>query len=212
MDADRKAGYQERAAAEREKVAAQLEAYRRARGNDLELEAPDTAEDGGGGGPKDPLELVFPANRIRKICKLDPDVKNVSKEALQLVVKAAELFTTNLGAEAVKVARFSNRRKLLPEDVAHVCTHRDKYTFLKDDMKDLVKWQREAARKDKKKKAADAAALAAATSSAASAAGSTGEDQTIVGGESSNHKSKKDAKQEAAIAGSKPLTSYFSAK
>ena len=41
---------------------------------------------------------------------------------------------TKLGLESVRVARLQNRRKLLPDDVAHVCSHREQFLFLKDDL------------------------------------------------------------------------------
>jgi histone H3/H4 len=167
MDDDAKAPYHERAAAEKEKYGVYMKEAL-ARGDQFTLEGgPGTGKPSGTTGP---LDMVYPAAKVRKICKLDPEVKNVSREALQLIVKAAELFTVAIGKESVKVARFNNRRKLLPEDVAHVCVHRDAFTFLKDDVKDLVRWQREAARKEKKQKesaAKEAAAVAAKDSDGA---------------------------------------------
>lgn len=89
--------------------------------------------------PSDANDLVFPVARVRKIAKLDPEVKTLSKEALQLVVKSAELALSKLGKESVKVARLENRRTLMAQDVAHVCAHREAFRFLKDDIKDLTK-------------------------------------------------------------------------
>ena len=83
--------------------------------------------------------MDFPVARIRKICKLDPEVRGLSKEALLLVTKCAELSLEKLGKESVQVAQLQNRRKLLPDDVAHVCAHREQFLFLKDDVKDLLR-------------------------------------------------------------------------
>jgi DNA-directed RNA polymerase I subunit RPA43 len=130
MSDDEKKGYQESAAKERERVSQELEAWAAA-GGKLDI---DTK-----GGPKDPLALDFPVARIRKICKLDPEVRGLSKEALLLVTKCAEMFLQKLGKETVRVAQLQNRRKLLPEDVAQVCAHREQFLFLKDDVKDLLK-------------------------------------------------------------------------
>jgi histone H3/H4 len=179
--------YQQRAAKEREQVAAQLEEYNKAlikAGIQVEdLIADDAKKKNGGiGGPKDPLELVLPVARIRKIAKLDPEVKNLSKEALHLVVKCTELFTAKLGQESTGMARMQNRRKLLPQDVAHVCQHREPFLFLKEDIQDLVAAQLQAK-----------------------------EQQEDEHGDTTTTKalSKKDAIREAAASGSKPLTSYF---
>jgi len=92
-------------------------------------------------GPSHPSNsgLIFPVARIKKIAKLDPEVRGMSKDALLLITRCAELATSKLGLESVKVARAQNRRKLLPEDVAHVCSTREQFIFLKDDIKDLVR-------------------------------------------------------------------------
>ncbi|KAG7353151.1 HMG high mobility group box-containing protein [Nitzschia inconspicua] len=182
--------YQQKAAKEREQVAAQLEEYNKAL-QKAGLQVEDLIDYDGktkkNNGPKDPLEMVFPVARIRKIAKLDPEVKNLSKEALQLVVKCAELFTAKLGQETTGVARMQNRRTLLPQDVAHVCRHRDPFLFLKDDIQDLVVAQQQHA-KDQQQ-----------------------EDENAEGATTSKAPSKKDALREAAASGSKPLTAYFGA-
>ena len=130
LSAEEKKIYQDRAAKERQRVSQELEAYKAAGGKDLDL--PSTKA-------KDPLATILPVARIRKICKLDPEVRGLSKEALLLVTKCSELMLQKLGKETVKVAQLQNRRKLLPDDVAHVCSHREQFLFLKDDVKDLVR-------------------------------------------------------------------------
>eukprot|EP00537_Pseudo-nitzschia_pungens_P013994 CAMPEP_0172385930 /NCGR_PEP_ID=MMETSP1061-20121228/3536_1 /TAXON_ID=37318 /ORGANISM="Pseudo-nitzschia pungens, Strain cf. pungens" /LENGTH=391 /DNA_ID=CAMNT_0013115125 /DNA_START=300 /DNA_END=1475 /DNA_ORIENTATION=- len=174
--------FQAVAAREKEAARIELEAYRALHG-DKALETAqqhphhDESHEAAG-------DLVFPVARIRKIAKLDPEVKTLSKEALQLVVRSTEMALAKLGAECVKVARIQNRRTLLPEDVAHVCAHRDVFGFLKDDIRDLAVALAE--RKNESSSSSSAAAAAAA---------------------GSNSKTEK-ARREAA-AGSKPLTSYF---
>lgn len=89
--------------------------------------------------------VIFPIGRIRKICKLDPDVKGISKESAMLITKAAEMFCAKLGKECVTVAQMQNRRKLLPEDVVDVCSTKESFMFLRPDIKDLRKQQVEEA-------------------------------------------------------------------
>jgi histone H3/H4 len=134
LPTEEKESYQQRAAQERERIAKELEAWKAA-GGVLET------DNGGDGSQKDPSALIFPLGRIRKICKLDPEVRGMSKEALLLITKCAELATSKLGQETVRVAQLQNRRKLLPEDIANVCSNREQFLFLKDDVKDLVKDQ-----------------------------------------------------------------------
>jgi len=131
MSAEEKLVYQNKAAAEREQLALDLEAWKAAGGvvTDPVTHAPQT----------DPGALVFPPARVRKICKLDPEVKGLSKEALLLICKSAELALIKLGSESVRVAQIQNRRKLLPDDVAQVCATREPFFFLRDDVQDMVR-------------------------------------------------------------------------
>ncbi|CAB9521519.1 HMG (high mobility group) box [Seminavis robusta] len=134
LSEEEKAPYQEKAALEREEVAKRLEQLKEA-GIDLStLPGAATANESDNA-------LVFPLARMRKICKLDPEVKGMSKEALLLITKCAELVTAKLGIETVKIAQIQNRRKLLPDDVAEVCQSRDPFLFLRDDVRDLVREQ-----------------------------------------------------------------------
>jgi len=131
LSADEKQVYQLKAAQERERVQHQMEAWKAAGGV---AELPESKYDSSN-------SLVFPVARIRKICKLDADVRGLSKEALLLITKAAELALTKLGAESVRVASIQNRRKLLPDDVAQVCSSREQFLFLREDIQDLTRNQ-----------------------------------------------------------------------
>jgi histone H3/H4 len=181
MSATDKEKYQLQAAEERERVAKELQA------NPTLMDSTTLAEHGGnttnsgGNQPRDILSLVLPVARTRKICKLDPDVKGLSREALMLVTKCAELVTAKLALESVRVAQLQNRRKLLPDDVAQVCQTREQFLFLKDDVKDLVQEQRNVQRQHQQQNNINNAATGKAPSKA----------------------------QEAAAANTKPLTSYF---
>ncbi|KAL3811991.1 hypothetical protein ACHAXA_009609 [Cyclostephanos tholiformis] len=86
-------------------------------------------------------ELIFPVARIRKICKLDPDVKGISKESALLIAKATELFCSKLGRECAIMAQMQNRRKLVPGDVVEVCSAKEAFMFLRPDIIDMTKAQ-----------------------------------------------------------------------
>lgn len=137
MTSEEKQLYQSRASEERERVAADVkvweEQYASVAGVNW-VTADNSSKD-------DTSNLVYPAARIRKICKLDPDVRGLSKEALLIITKAAELFTAAIGRECVLVAQIQNRRKLLPDDLVQVCNSRERLEFLRDDIKDLTKIQ-----------------------------------------------------------------------
>lgn len=168
--------------------------------------------------------------RIKKIAKLDPEVRGISKDALLLITKCAELATSKLGTESVRVARAQNRRKLLPEDVAQVCSTREQFIFLKDDIKDLVREMLPA--KTDKNDQGKAAAQNRAEANIEAAAGTKrlasyfGGDVDGEGSENAvalAQASKRDKKESGttggtntvakknvdAAKGTKPLTSYF---
>lgn len=94
--------------------------------------------------------VIFPIGRIRKICKLDPDVKGISKESSLLIARATELFCTKLGRECVMMAQMQNRRKLMPDDVVEVCSIKERFMFLKPDLIDLRRAQIDEVRKKEK--------------------------------------------------------------
>ncbi|KAL3768861.1 hypothetical protein ACHAWO_013147 [Cyclotella atomus] len=143
LDATQRKVYETQAAEERDRVSRDMQRLKDA---GLWPEAVS----GEGGGETNDDGLILPVARIRKICKLDPDVKGMSKESTMLIAKATELFCVKLGNECVTMAQMQNRRKLLPEDVVEVCSMKERFMFLKDDLKDLAKEQLQE-RKEKEK-------------------------------------------------------------
>jgi histone H3/H4 len=127
---------------ERERVAAETELWKQARADqNLPIETAkdskttESASNNGG-------SFTLPVGRVRKICRLDPEVRGISKEALVIITKATEMFTIQLGQECVKTAHIQNRRTLLPQDVVDVCQIRECFQFLKDDINDLHRQQK----------------------------------------------------------------------
>lgn len=81
--------------------------------------------------------LTIPNNSIRKLIKLDPELKSISKEAISMVTKSCELFTTKLASDVCNVAKIQNRRTLYVDDVVEICSSKEQFLFLKEDIKDL---------------------------------------------------------------------------
>lgn len=148
-----KEGYENQAAQERERYMKDkqrlIDAGRWPDSNDM-----SSSGGGAAGDTYDEDAIIFPIGRIRKICKLDGDVKGMSKEATMLVAKATELFAAKLGSEVVTMAQMSNRRKLLPDDVVEVCSVKERFMFLKDDLNDLRNEQRDIEKEKENEKAA----------------------------------------------------------
>ena len=148
MSEDDKQPYHARALVERERVTAATEAWKKAAvaagktihssgkniGDDDARDANNTSDNG-------VASIVLPVGRVRKICRLDPEVRGISKEALLLITKATEMATVQLGQECIKTAHIQNRRTLLPQDIVDVCNIRESFFFLKDDITDLHRQQ-----------------------------------------------------------------------
>jgi histone H3/H4 len=171
MSEDEKRPYHERAAVEKEE-ARSYESHARAGGSAaVAIGISDGTGTGnmsvGGGGSRGAASRTsampspgFPPQKIRKICRLDPDVRSISREAVALVSKAAELALIKLSKESVKVAATQNRRKLLAGDAVGACHNREQFAFLREDLMDLARIQADENRKRKAERtAANAAAV-----------------------------------------------------
>lgn len=74
----------------------------------------------------------LPLARIKKIMKLDDDVKMISAEAPVLFAKAAEIFITELSLRAWVHTEDNKRRTLQRNDIAMAITKFDQFDFLID--------------------------------------------------------------------------------
>ena len=150
MSDNDKQPYHARALIERERVMAATEAWKKAAVvagkiidhtatnlDDSTRDNNNKISDNGG------TSIVLPVGRVRKICRLDPDVRGISKEALLLITKATEIVTVQLGQECIKTAHIQNRRTLVPQDIVDVCNVRESFFFLKDDITDLHRQQQQ---------------------------------------------------------------------
>ncbi|GBN21498.1 Nuclear transcription factor Y subunit gamma [Araneus ventricosus] len=83
-------------------------------------------------GQNDFKSQELPLARIKKIMKLDEDVKMISAEAPVLFAKAAELFITELSLRAWVHTEDNKRRTLQRNDIAMAITKYDQFDFLID--------------------------------------------------------------------------------
>uniref|UniRef100_A0A0L8H789 Nuclear transcription factor Y subunit gamma n=1 Tax=Octopus bimaculoides TaxID=37653 RepID=A0A0L8H789_OCTBM len=74
----------------------------------------------------------LPLARIKKIMKLDEDVKMISAEAPVLFAKAAEIFISELSLRAWIHTEDNKRRTLQRNDIAMAITKFDQFDFLID--------------------------------------------------------------------------------
>lgn len=76
-------------------------------------------------------ETVIPIGRVKKIAKLDLDVKSVSKEATAVIAKMTELFVAKLALETHVAS--SGKKVIKASDVAYCVHNRPAFAWLRAD-------------------------------------------------------------------------------
>lgn len=74
----------------------------------------------------------FPAARIKKLMKLDPDASACSADAVAMMTAAAEQFLEHLATEASRTAARDKRKTILYRDVAKAVKLDDRLLFLSE--------------------------------------------------------------------------------
>ena len=115
LDGDAKARYNEMAAADKRRY----DAEKKERGGDVPKPAKKDAE---------PHETIIPVARVKKICRADPEVRSMAKEATVVMAKAAEIFVQNL---AVATHAVASTRTLRADHVAQAVRDRPDFAFLR---------------------------------------------------------------------------------
>ena len=93
---------------------------------------PSIAKTSSQGGAK-PLEFIIPIGRVRKIVKLDKEVKNVSKEAYVAITKTTELFIAFMSVRCAGTASQRGVRTIRDQDVVQTIHTQNSFDFLRLD-------------------------------------------------------------------------------
>lgn len=141
---------------------------------------------------KNENEMIFPVSRIRKICRLDPEVKGMSRESTILVTKSLEYFLRKMANDAWSIAKMQTKRTINAQDVLDTCYLKEPFFFLRDDIKDLTHEQKQ----DKKRKRELKKS-------------SLGLDNRKSSAENNDRQGKSKVSKTVDAIGVKPLTSYF---
>lgn len=80
-----------------------------------------------------PHETVIPISRVKRTCKLDPEVKNITKEATAVVAKATEHFLALMAEQSYKISALSGRRTVKTEDIRDCVARLPQFEWLRDD-------------------------------------------------------------------------------
>ncbi|KAM3358580.1 chromatin accessibility complex protein 1 [Capsicum galapagoense] len=80
-------------------------------------------------------QLQLPVSRLKKIMKLDQDIKKVNSEALHLIASSTELFLESLAEKSAQVALEKNRKTMKLEHLrVAVKRHQPTSDFLLDSL------------------------------------------------------------------------------
>jgi histone H3/H4 len=85
------------------------------------------------------IPLSIPAARVKRIIKLDPDVKNVSKESVNLICKAVELFVGYLTARSSQGVSLRGSKQVNEYDFLHTVHTNRTLEFLRLDFPNRIK-------------------------------------------------------------------------
>ena len=85
------------------------------------------------GGGKSATDFIIPVGRVRKIVKLDKDVKNVSKEAYVAITKTTELFIAYMSVRCARTASQRGVRTIRDQDVVQTVHTQNNFDFLRLD-------------------------------------------------------------------------------
>ena len=128
--------------------------------------------------------LILPLARVKRTIKMDPVVKNVSKEATALVAKATEMFIAYMGIRGAQTAAMRGGKSIQEKDFIHMVQTNDLFDFLRED---FPRRDGEDGGKGKSKSTNDANAISA----------------------EEKHAQHHDAKLTKAAAGTKSISGFF---
>jgi len=77
--------------------------------------------------------LAFPLAKIKRIIKINPEVKNISKEGSVMIAKAAELFLSYVALKGTQVASLRGGKSIQEKDFIHMLHTTAMCDFLRED-------------------------------------------------------------------------------
>jgi len=148
LDDDEKQAYKDKAEASNA-VAVQLHAER------VEAEGGEEGGDGDGDGGDDGdgTNVSLPLARVKRIMRLDKEVKHTSVDACKVITRAAELFLENLVEGSFACMKTSKRKTIKYTDLMHHVLRKPRLNFMHDHVWSMS--PKEAEKKDKENKGAD---------------------------------------------------------
>uniref|UniRef100_A0A1I7XTC1 CBFD_NFYB_HMF domain-containing protein n=1 Tax=Heterorhabditis bacteriophora TaxID=37862 RepID=A0A1I7XTC1_HETBA len=82
------------------------------------------------------LHIDLPLSRVKKICRLDPELSAINYDAVLLVTKATELFVEELAKTAYTQAVLDKRKTIQLKDIDRAIGSKWMFRFLEDALND----------------------------------------------------------------------------
>jgi histone H3/H4 len=77
--------------------------------------------------------ITLPLAKIKRIIKMNPDVKNCGKEASIMITKACEIFTAYIGFKAANLSNLRGAKTIQERDFVHMIHTNEHTDFLRED-------------------------------------------------------------------------------
>lgn len=84
----------------------------------------------------DILTCSLPTSRVKKICRLDPDLAMIGSDAILFLTKAAELFVGELAKASYTEAVLEKRKTIQTKDIDKAIASKAMFDFLEDTLCD----------------------------------------------------------------------------
>ncbi|ETN81106.1 hypothetical protein NECAME_08727 [Necator americanus] len=82
------------------------------------------------------LKCSLPTSRVKKICRLDPDLSMIGGDAILFLTKATELFLTELAKASYTQAVLEKRKTIQTKDLDKAIASKHMFEFLDDTLND----------------------------------------------------------------------------
>ncbi|WKX97672.1 hypothetical protein Q1695_013386 [Nippostrongylus brasiliensis] len=82
------------------------------------------------------LNCALPISRVKKVCRLDPDLAMITSDAVQFLTKATELFVADLAKASYTQAVLEKRKTIQVKDIDRAISSKALFEFLEDSLCD----------------------------------------------------------------------------
>ena len=152
--------------------------------------------------------ITLPLAKVKRIIKMNPEVKNCGKEASMLITKATELFTAYIGLKGANMCALRGAKTIQEKDFIHLVHTTDMCEFLRED---YPRRQGEDGKKAQKAKPKPVVTTTVINDDGEEVQVEVEQDVSVVHSAESRAKAARAEKMAVHAAGSSKLTGFFQA-